>query len=158
MYIAALLVYFISYITRINYNTVLVEISSAENISRSMLALPLTSSFITYGLGQIISGWLGDRFDPFRLISLGVFLSAIMNILLPAFPKPYLMTAFWAVNGFAQALVYPPLMKIGKYEKSVAKSLLKKLLSLNLIDENEFRTLADNINLDIEKKLCVMHS
>ena len=41
---------------------------------------------------------------------------------------------------------------IGKYEKSVAKSMLKKLLSLNLIDENEFRTLADNINLDIKKK------
>lgn len=127
MYIAALLVYFISYITRINYNTVLVEISSAENISRSMLALPLTSSFITYGLGQIISGWLGDRFDPFRLISLGVFLSAIMNILLPAFPKPYLMTAFWAVNGFAQALVYPPLMKITSYylsELNYAKACL----------------------------------
>ena len=47
---------------------------------------------------------------------------------------------------------------IGKYEKSVAKSMLKKLLSLNLIDENEFRMLVDNINLDIEKKLCVMHS
>ncbi len=47
---------------------------------------------------------------------------------------------------------------IGKYEKSVTKSMLKKLLSLNLIDENEFRTLADNINLDIEKKLCGMHS
>lgn len=28
------------------------DISSAENISRSMLALPLTSSFITYGLGH----------------------------------------------------------------------------------------------------------
>lgn len=47
---------------------------------------------------------------------------------------------------------------IGKYEKSVAKAMLKKLLSLNLIDENEFRMLVDNISLDIEKKLCVMHS
>ncbi len=47
---------------------------------------------------------------------------------------------------------------IGKYEKSVAKSMLKKLLALNLIDENEFRMLVDNISLDIEKKLCVMHS
>lgn len=47
---------------------------------------------------------------------------------------------------------------IGKYEKAIAKSMLKKLLSLNLIDENEFRILANNINLDIEKKLCGMHS
>lgn len=57
MYIFAMSVYFMSYITRVNYNTVLVEISSAENISRSLLALPLTASFITYGLGQIISGF-----------------------------------------------------------------------------------------------------
>lgn len=47
---------------------------------------------------------------------------------------------------------------IGKYEKSVAKSMLNKLLSLELIYENELRVLTNNINLDIEKKLCVMHS
>ena len=112
MYLFASLVYFVSYITRINYNTVLVEISTAENMSRSLLALPLTASFITYGFGQIVSGWLGDRFDAFKLISLGLILSALMNLLLPLFPYPQLMVVFWAVNGFAQALIYPPLMKI----------------------------------------------
>ena len=66
MCIIASSVYFTSYITRVNYNTVLVEISSDENILRSLLALPLTASFITYGLGQIISGCLGDRYDPFH--------------------------------------------------------------------------------------------
>lgn len=94
MYIFSSAVYFMSYTTRINYNTVLVEISTAESISRSLLALPLTASFITYGFGQIVSGWLGDKFDPFRLISLGLILSALMNILLPLFPKPYVMTVF----------------------------------------------------------------
>ena len=115
MYIFAMSVYFMSYITRVNYNTVLVEISSAENISRSLLALPLTASFITYGLGQIISGLMGDKTDPFRLISMGLGLSTVMNILLPLFPKPYIMTALWTVNGFAQAMIYPPLMKIVSY-------------------------------------------
>ena len=127
MYIFSSAVYFMSYTTRINYNTVLVEISTAESISRSLLALPLTASFITYGLGQIVSGWLGDKFDPFRLISLGLILSALMNILLPIFPKPYVMTVFWAVNGFAQALTYPPLMKITSHylsEQNYAKACL----------------------------------
>ena len=127
MYIFASAVYFMSYITRINYNTVLVEISTAESISRSLLALPLTASFITYGLGQIVSGWLGDKFDPFRLISLGLLLSALMNILLPIFPIPYVMTMFWAINGFAQALLYPPLMKITSHylsEQNYAKACL----------------------------------
>lgn len=127
MYIFSSAVYFMSYTTRINYNTVLVEISTAESISRSLLALPLTASFITYGFGQIVSGWLGDKFDPFRLISLGLILSALMNILLPIFPKPYVMTIFWAVNGFAQALIYPPLMKITSHylsEQNYAKACL----------------------------------
>ncbi|MCI9625657.1 MAG: MFS transporter [Clostridia bacterium] len=127
MYIFASAVYFMSYTTRINYNTVLVEISTAESISRSLLALPLTASFITYGLGQIISGWLGDKFDAFKLITLGLVLSAVMNFLLPLFPKPYIMVAFWAVNGFAQALIYPPLMKITSHylsERHYAKVCL----------------------------------
>lgn len=127
MYIFASAVYFMSYITRINYSVVLVEISTAENISRRLLALPLTASFITYGLGQVISGWLGDKGDPLRLVSAGLFLSVLMNLLMPFFPKPYIMTAFWTVNGFAQALIYPPLMKVTSHyllEQHYAKACL----------------------------------
>ena len=127
MYVFTSLVYFMSYITRVNYNTILVELSSAENISRSLLALPLTASFVTYGFGQIISGWLGDKFDPFKMISSGLGLSALMNVLLPLFPKPQLMIVFWAVNGFAQALIYPPLMKITAHylaEENYSKACL----------------------------------
>lgn len=99
MYVFTSLVYFMSYITRVNYNTILVEISSAEHITRSVLALPLTASFITYAFGQIISGWLGDKFDAFKVVSAGLLLSALMNILLALFPKTYAMIVFWAING-----------------------------------------------------------
>lgn len=112
MYAVASLVYFMSYLTRVDYNTVLVEISSAEQIQRSLLSLPLTASFIIYGFGQIVSGWMGDRFNPFKLIQCGLMLSACMNVLLPLIPNPHLMIVFWAINGFAQALIYPPLIKI----------------------------------------------
>lgn len=50
-----------------------------------------------------------------------------MNILLPIFPKPYIMTVFWTINGFAQALIYPPLMKITSHyllERHYAKACL----------------------------------
>lgn len=127
MYIFVSAVYFVSYITRINYNAVLVEISTEESIPRSLLALPLTASFITYGLGQVVSGWLGDRLDAFKLIAFGLMLSALMNFLLPLFLYPQIMTVLWAVNGFAQALVYPPLMKITSHyltERGYAKACL----------------------------------
>ena len=56
--------YMVSYITRINYGTVISEMETATAISRELLSLALTGSFITYGVGQIISGVLGDRVSP----------------------------------------------------------------------------------------------
>ena len=62
------LTYFISYLTRINYGAVIVEIVRTEGITKSAASLATTGSFITYGLGQIISGYLGDRMRPKYLI------------------------------------------------------------------------------------------
>lgn len=58
--------YMVSYITRTNYGAVISEMQTATAIPRSLLSRALTGSFITYGMGQIISGMPGqfDRNDP----------------------------------------------------------------------------------------------
>lgn len=104
--------YFISYVTRINYGAVLLEIQRAEGISKVAASMAVTGSFITYGAGQPISGWLGDRWKPERLIFAGLLLSALMNALVPLFARPELILVFWCINGFAQALIWPPMVKI----------------------------------------------
>ena len=43
-------VYFVSYITRINYGAVLVEIISDKGITKAAASLVVTGSSITYGL------------------------------------------------------------------------------------------------------------
>ena len=45
--------------------------------------MALTGSFITYGTGQIISGVLGDRISPKKLVSRGLLVTVLMNVLLP---------------------------------------------------------------------------
>ncbi len=114
-------VYMISYITRINYSSVLVEIISAEGYTKSAASVALTAMFITYGFGQIISGFMGDRFKPEKLIFGGLLLSGLMNILIPLAQSTLQMTAIWAVNGFAQALMWPPIVKILTKYLSVEK-------------------------------------
>lgn len=104
--------YFISYITRINYGAVLIEMERAEGISKAAASMALTGSFITYGAGQLVSGWLGDRMKPRQLIFAGILVSATMNVLVPVSAKPGLMLVFWCINGFAQALMWPPMVKI----------------------------------------------
>lgn len=104
--------YFVSYITRCNYSAVLPEIVTAQGISKVAASMAVTGSFITYGIGQLISGWMGDRFRPDRIIMSGLLLSALMNVLVPALPVAKLIAFFWCVNGFAQALIWPPMVKI----------------------------------------------
>lgn len=106
------LTYMISYITRVSYGTVISEIEKNTHIAKSLLAHGLTGSFITYGAGQIISGILGDRFSAKRLISCGLALTTMMNILIPSSHSPLALTVIMCINGLAQSLMWPPMVKI----------------------------------------------
>lgn len=105
-------VYFSSYLTRLNYSAVLVEMIASEHYTRSAASAALTGLFITYGAGQLLSGYLGDRTKPQLLIFAGLLVSAAMNLLIPLCPGTGLMTAVWCVNGLAQAMMWPPLVRI----------------------------------------------
>ena len=104
--------YMVSYITRINYGAIISEMERTTKISRSLLSMSLTGSFITYGTGQIISGILGDKISPKRLVSLGFIITIAMNVAIPFSPNPYVMLGVWCVNGFAQSLMWPPIVKL----------------------------------------------
>ena len=100
-----MIMYMVSYITRINYGAVISEMVSDTGISKSLLSMSLTGSFITYGAGQVISGICGDKISPKRLIFIAFFVTAGMNILIPMCQSPYQMLAVWCVNGIAQAFM-----------------------------------------------------
>lgn len=105
-------VYFVSYISRINYGAIISEMETETNISRSLLSVAITGSFVTYGIGQIISGIFGDRASPKKLVSLGLLVTAAMNLLIPLYSNPYYMLVVWCVNGLAQAFMWPPIVKL----------------------------------------------
>lgn len=108
-----LMVYFSSYLTRINFQTIISEFVTAENVKRSSASIVLTVMAITYGLGQIISGFLGDKISPRHLVFGGMVTAVIMNVLMPlCSPNIKLMTVIWGINGLSQAFMWPPLVKI----------------------------------------------
>ena len=104
--------YTFSYMTRVNFGAIISEIAVDTQIPKSLLSLALTGSFITYGAGQLISGILGDGFRPKALVFLGLVLSSLMNILIP-FCNGYVpMIIVWSINGFAQAFMWPPIIRL----------------------------------------------
>lgn len=104
--------YMVSYMTRSNYGAVIAEMERDTGIARSLLSMAVTGSFITYGAGQIVTGILGDRFSPKKLISFGFLLTTLMNLLIPLCQTPYQMLLVWCVNGFAQSFMWPPAVRM----------------------------------------------
>ena len=60
--------YMVSYITRTNYGAIVSNMVEQTGYTKDLLSMALTGSFITYGTGQIVSGILGDRFSPKKLV------------------------------------------------------------------------------------------
>ena len=120
--------YMISYITRINYGAIISEMQTATGFSKSLLSMSLTGSFITYGLGQVVSGICGDKISPKKLVLWGLLATVAMNLLIPVCADPYQMLIVWSINGFAQSFMWPPIIKImtdvlpeAEYKKAVTK-------------------------------------
>lgn len=104
--------YLVSYVTRINFGAIISEMVVSTNMTRSMLSTAVTGSFVTYGAGQVISGFLGDKIQPKKLVLIGLLLTTTMNLLIPICGNSIQMTAIWCVNGFAQSFMWPPLVRL----------------------------------------------
>lgn len=106
------IVYFISYITRIDYNTALAEIVKDMQVTKEVASYAVTGSFITYGAGQIISGILGDKYKPRNIIAIGLIGTSLINLAMVFLTDIFWMTAVWCFNGLFQAFMWPPLIRI----------------------------------------------
>lgn len=104
--------YFMSYIMRLGFAAGLVEITTAMNISQSTAGLACTGLFITYGAGQFLSGYLGDRIAPRSLIAFGMLGAAACNLAMALSTQAGAMIAIWCVNGVFQALLWPPMVRL----------------------------------------------
>ena len=120
--------YFASYFSRKTFAVVMVNMLEGGALDRDIAGLVGTALFVFYGAGQLVSGYMGDKFSPKYLMFSGLMVSAVCNLLLPIVPNQYLMIPVWAVNGFAQALLWPPIVRILSdslsHEKYVTANLI----------------------------------
>ena len=106
------LLYFTSYITRLNFSASIAEMVSVNVFTKPEAGVIGTALFFTYGFGQIISGFLSDKFEPGKIVSIGLVLTTLCNLFFPLTSSPAVMAAVWGINGFAQALFWPPIVRI----------------------------------------------
>lgn len=105
-------VYFTSYCMRVNLAVMLVKICNEMQVEKSALAIVITGLTVAYGTGQVISGFLGDRFQPKHIIPAGLALAVACNVGIFFASTVPAMTVIWSINGFAHALLWPPIVRL----------------------------------------------
>ena len=105
-------VYFTSYCMRVNLAVMLVKICSELRVEKTELAIVITGLTVAYGIGQVISGFLGDRLKPYYIIPAGLALAVLCNVGIFFSSSIPAMTVIWSINGFVHALLWPPIVRL----------------------------------------------
>ena len=104
--------YFTSYIGRLNYSSAMTAMIQEEILTKSQAGFISMVYFFAYGIGQLCNGLLGDRMHPGKMIFTGLSAAALMNLLMGFTGQFLLMSVIWGINGYAQAMIWPPIIRI----------------------------------------------
>ncbi|MBS5523625.1 MAG: MFS transporter, partial [Clostridiales bacterium] len=104
--------YFTSYIGRLNYSSAMSVMVEENIMTFSQAGLVSMIYFLTYGIGQICNGILGDHLKPRNMIFAGLFFSGTANLLMGTAGGFLMMVVLWGINGYAQSMIWPPIIRI----------------------------------------------
>ncbi len=104
--------YALIYMTKNCFSAAMASIVYEGVLTKSQTGLINAIFFVFYGPLQILGGIFADRYDPEKLIKIGLFGSGIINLLLFVFHSYTSMLVLWGFNGIAQFAVWPAIVKI----------------------------------------------
>lgn len=109
---ALLATYALYYLGRVNISMVLPALALDLGVSRAEVGALGTVFFWVYGIFHFISGEIGSHVSPFRLVSLGLLASAIVNLVFAFQSSLLIMLILWGLNGVAQSGGWSPMFRI----------------------------------------------
>lgn len=103
-FLAATLGYGIYYVCRLSLNVVKKYMVTEGIFSETELGIIGSVLFFTYAIGKFTNGFLADRNNVKKFMSLGLLVSAIVNLLLGFTNSFYLFAFLWGVSGWFQSM------------------------------------------------------
>ena len=104
--------YHACYAGRSILSAIMPEMVQETGFSSATLGLWGSMFFFTYGTGQLINGFIGDRIKPKWMVSAGLLLSGIVIILSSCTASPMIGGLCWAACGFLLSMLWGPLSKV----------------------------------------------
>ncbi len=104
--------YALYYLGRVNISVVLPILAIDLNVSRAEVGFLGTIFFWIYGIGHFVSGEIGSHVSPFRMVSVGLLATAIVNLVFAFQTSLIAMLILWGLNGIAQSGGWAPMFRI----------------------------------------------
>lgn len=118
--------YCASYFIRTCYAATIAPLAEEGVYSKGEIGLIGTAFFICYGAGQLISGLIGDKSNPFFMVLFGSVLGAVCCFLMPAAGSLGVLIGVWAANGLFQSMLWSPILRV--FSETIDESLSKKAI------------------------------
>jgi len=122
--------YALFYFVRKNLSMAIPAMEAELGISKVQLGIFMTINGVIYGFSRFVNGYLVDHFSRRKIMSLGLLLSSIINLIIAFSPKMngvmhlldtegkatvglvYLIGSLWLVNGYVQGMGVPPCVSL----------------------------------------------
>lgn len=99
--------YGIAYTGRLGLSIVKKPLIDAGIFDATQLGMIGSAFFYAYGFGKLCNGFLADHANARRFIPLGLFLSAVTNLLFGVQSAAVLAMVLWGLNGWFQGFLAP---------------------------------------------------
>lgn len=119
------------YIARLNLSMASPDLKAAALLDEAQIGALGSAFSVIYAFGRLFNGWLSDRRPPWQMISLGLALAGISNLLFGILPPFAGMIVLWGANAFAQSMLWSSVLRVvaSIYELQKAKKMTTWLVT-----------------------------
>ncbi len=103
-FISATLGYGVYYVCRLSMNVIRKPIVDNGIFTETQLGIIGSCLFFVYAFGKLTNGFLADRSNVKRFMSIGLLCSALINLVLGFTESFYAFVILWGLNGWVQSM------------------------------------------------------
>lgn len=112
IFLVCYIAYVFIYVARLNLSMAAPSLKSLSILNTAQIGLLGSVFSVVYACGRLLSGILGDKTAPWKIISVGLILCGLSNLFIGLFPPFAVFLLLWGVNAFSQSMLWGPILRI----------------------------------------------
>lgn len=131
LFIICYVAYTSIYVTRINLSMASPVLLQNGVLDSSQIGIMGSLFSVIYAFGRFINGGIGDKQPPWLMISVGLLLAGVSNILTGFFPPFIAILILWMTNAYAQSMLWSSVLKVVSaiYDAQKAKKMASYMVT-----------------------------